>query len=329
MSLKTNVSLKLHTKTRWFDLPPPESVDKAAFKKKVFIDTFGRECWEDFAEPETDEVVLNKGLMILNDLPLTKIDKLSDMFIDTGIGRNRKCLEGAIELIVKKAQDEPHFAALCAELCLKVSRAQEEIVAGEGGEKTFKKMLLNKCQDEFEAAVIDRIKKAIEGVEDDEERYRKKELAKKRYLRYMRFIGELYNRKCINTKRIFMILPQLLEGNDENGTVDEEKVEIFSTLMTVIGLKLEQCCVDLRDIGEGVAFDKLEACWDTVKAFIGGKTKAAKAAAVSNRTKSMLQALLEMRNNGEYVPGTVLYSVLYCALNIVSFTLVHNTRHSV
>ena len=45
MSLKTNVSVKLHTKTRWFNLPRPEAVDIAAIKKKVFIDTFGRECW--------------------------------------------------------------------------------------------------------------------------------------------------------------------------------------------------------------------------------------------------------------------------------------------
>jgi len=46
VSLKTNVSMKLHTKTRWFDLPRPEFVDIAAIKEKVFIDMFGRECWE-------------------------------------------------------------------------------------------------------------------------------------------------------------------------------------------------------------------------------------------------------------------------------------------
>jgi hypothetical protein len=33
-----------------------------------------------------------------------------------------------------------------------------------------------------------------------------------------------------------MILTQLLEGKDENGTEDAEKVECISTLMTVIGL---------------------------------------------------------------------------------------------
>ena len=33
MSLKTNVSLKLHTKARWFDLPPLEFVDLGATRK--------------------------------------------------------------------------------------------------------------------------------------------------------------------------------------------------------------------------------------------------------------------------------------------------------
>ena len=42
MSLKTNVSLKLHTKARWFDLPPPEFVDIGSIKEKVY-----RHVWKE------------------------------------------------------------------------------------------------------------------------------------------------------------------------------------------------------------------------------------------------------------------------------------------
>jgi translation initiation factor 4G len=317
MSLKTRVTLKLHTKTRWFDLPPPNFVDNKAVKKKVFIDVFGRECWEvhagvssvpvedlmgessveespneaeleslclesaDFSspgpstlqteemEPETDEVVLRKASMILNDLSLTRFAELSDTFIDTGIVRNEQCLAGAIELIVKKAHDEPHSAELCADLCVKLSRTpmefEEEIVAGEGMKKTFKKMLLNKCQHEFKMDVSYRIEKAIEGVKDDEERHLMKYLAKKQYLGHLMFMGELYIRKLISIKIIFMILTQLSNGNDENGTEDAEKVDCFSTLMTVVGLTLEQDCVDLWYNGNVDAIDMLEACWNAVE----------------------------------------------------------------
>ena len=84
--------------------------------------------------------------------------------------------------------------------------------------------------------VSDRIEEAIEGVKDDEERHLMKYLAKKQYLGHLMFMGELYIRKLISIKIIFMILTQLSNGNDENGTEDAEKVECISTLMTVIGL---------------------------------------------------------------------------------------------
>ena len=197
---------------------------------------------------------------------------------------------------------------------------EEEIVAGEGEKKIFKKMLLNKCQDEFDTDVSDRIEEAIEGVEDDEERHLKKYLAKKQYLGHLIFMGELYIRKLISIKIIFMILTQLLEGNDENGTEDEEKVECFSTLMNIVGLILEQRCVDLWSNGKRDAIDMLEACWD-------------KAAAVNNRIKSMLQDLLELRNNGEYVLVLDWNTILYCALNVMSFFFLReigrNTWYSV
>jgi hypothetical protein len=53
--LHTNVALKLYTKTRWFDLPHPESVDIKAIKKKVFVDIFGMECWKGLKEGSSIE----------------------------------------------------------------------------------------------------------------------------------------------------------------------------------------------------------------------------------------------------------------------------------
>jgi translation initiation factor 4G len=245
-------------------------------------------------EKDTDDVVLKKGLLIMNKLSLTKFEKLSDQFIDTGIGRNQECLTGAIELIVKKAQDEPHFAAMYAALCLKLSRTPMEFEE-EGKKKIFKKMLLTQCQKEFETDTNYKMEKAIEGVEDEEERQLKKSIVKKHYLGHMRFIGELYKGDLISIKIMLMVLPQLLEGNGENGEVDEEKVECFAKLMAVIGLILEQQSVRLRDIGKSGSFDKLKEFWDIVENFAGES----KGGTVSNRIKFMLQDLLEMRDNGE------------------------------
>jgi len=243
-------------------------------------------------DEDSDEVVMKKALLILNKLSLTKFDKLSDAFIATGIGRNAECLGGAIELIVKKAQDEPHFSAMYAALCLKLSRTPMDFEEP-GKKKKFKKMLLTECQKEFETDTNTKIEKAIEGIEDEEERELKTNIIKKHYLGHMRFIGELYKGDLISIKIMLMVLPQLLEINGE--VVDEEKVECFAKLMTVIGLILEQQSMALRDIGKADPYEKLVGFWESIKKFAGNDNDGPK---VSNRIKFMLQDLLEMKDNG-------------------------------
>ena len=246
-------------------------------------------------EEESDAAVLKKGLLILNKLSLTKFDKLSDAFIDTGIGRNVECLAGAIELVVKKAQDEPHFAAMYAALCLKLSRTPMDFEEP-GKRKKFKKMLLTECQKEFETDTSTKIAEATKDVEEEADKNFKAMLIKKHYLGHMRFIGELYKGDLINIKIMLMVLPQLLEGND-SAAVDEEKVECFAKLMTVIGRILEKQSVGQRDIGKKENYEKLMKCWDTVEMFAGNKSGGPD---ISNRIKFMLQDLIEMKENGKF-----------------------------
>eukprot|EP00557_Chaetoceros_sp_GSL56_P013054 CAMPEP_0176480926 /NCGR_PEP_ID=MMETSP0200_2-20121128/2541_1 /TAXON_ID=947934 /ORGANISM="Chaetoceros sp., Strain GSL56" /LENGTH=873 /DNA_ID=CAMNT_0017877085 /DNA_START=312 /DNA_END=2936 /DNA_ORIENTATION=+ len=243
---------------------------------------------------DTDDVVLKKALLILNKLSITKFEKLSDAFLETGIGRNENCLAGAIGLIVKKAQDEPHFSAMYASLCLKLARTPMDFEES-GKNKKFKKMLLAECQKEFETDTNTKIEKATEGVEDAEERQLKADLVKKHYLGHMRFIGELYKGDLITIKIMLMVLPQLLEGNMNDGGMDEDKIECFAKLMTVIGLILEQQSAALRNIGKTDASEKLSECWEKVEALAGKKNNDA---TISNRIKFMLQDLLEMKENG-------------------------------
>ena len=247
---------------------------------------------------DSDEAVLKKSLLILNKLSLTKFEKLSNAFIDTGIGRNEQCLAGAIELIVKKAQDEPHFASMYAALCLKLSKTPMEFEEP-GKMKKFKKMLLIECQKEFEQDTETKTAQAIEGIEDEEERQNKASLVKKHYLGHMRFIGELYKGELISIKIMLMCLPALLEGElspqdkTENG-IDEEKVECFVKLMTVIGMSLELQSVALKTKGKVETFNQLGQMWQSVE-----NLAASKGSKVSNRIKFLLQDLIEMRDNGE------------------------------
>lgn len=244
-------------------------------------------------DDDSDEVVLKKALLILNKLSLTKFEKLSDAFIETGVGRNENCLGGGIQLIVKKAQDEPHFAAMYAALCLKLSKTPVDFEEP-GKNKKFKKMLLTECQKEFEGEMDVKITKAIEGIENEEDREIKKTLVKKHYLGHMRFIGELYKGDLISAKIMIFLLPQLLDGRDDKGNVDEEKVECFAKLMTVIGQIIEQQGQAMKEIGKPDVQNKLHDCWRKVEVMAG---KAKGDISVSNRIKFMLLDLLEMRGN--------------------------------
>jgi translation initiation factor 4G len=266
---------------------PLEVNDDTRWKAHVFDK-------EQTKDDDSDDIVLKKALLILNKLSLTKFDKLSDAFIDTGVGRNETCLIGATQLIVKKAQDEPHFAAMYASLCLKLSKTPVHFEEP-GKNKKFKKMLLTECQKEFEEEMDVKISKAIEGIENEEDREIKMTLVKKHYLGHMRFIGELYKCDLISAKIMIFLLPQLLDGRDDEGDVDEEKVECFAKLMTVIGKIIEEQGNAMKDIGKPDVGNKLQDCWKKVEVMAG---KVNGDLSVSNRIKFMLLDLLEMRDNG-------------------------------
>ena len=79
-------------------------------------------------------------------------------------------LHDAVWKIVSKAQDEPHFASMYAALCLKLSRTHFEVEANtEKKGKMFKKLLLTRCQEEFETDTAQKIAKATEGITEEEE----------------------------------------------------------------------------------------------------------------------------------------------------------------
>ena len=279
------------------DCKPLEVNEETRWKAKVFTGKEGET--DDAGAEESKEEILRRALLILNKLSLTKFDKLSDDFINCGISRDIDCLAGAVGLIVNKAQEEQHFSSMYAGLCLKMSKTPMEGI-DEGGKKgkKFKKILLERCQSEFEKDAATKVKEATEGITDAEEIEYHTSLIKKHYLGHMRFIGELYNGDLISIKIMLFCLPTLLKGDsdDSSNDVDEEKIECFAKLMTVIGSSLEQQSEAMRSVGKADAAEKLAECWKTVEIMAG--KRAGDGPKISNRIKFMLQDLLEMKDKG-------------------------------
>lgn len=270
------------------DCKPLEVNDETRWKSKVFHkDGAGGGDEEATAIADmSDDEVLKKALLILNKLSLTKFEKLSDEFVATGIGKSPGCLKGTVEMIVYKAQNEPHFSNMYAMLCFKLAKISFDDA---GGKKAFKKLLLSRCQSEFEEDMQHKMDRAIQGVDDPEEQAYHQNLVKKNYLGHMRFIGELYKGDLIKLDVMLFCLTTLLEG------YEEEKVECFTKLIATIGYPLEQQSALMQQAGKPNPQVNLDTCWSKVEEMIAGNTN------VSNRIKFMLLDLKEMRSNGELV----------------------------
>ncbi len=288
---------------------PLEVNDETRWKAKVMDG--GKEEQTEVAEGKDE--ILRKAMLILNKLSLTKFDKLSDEFISCGIGRDIECLTGAASLIVSYAQEQQHFSSMYARLCLKIaSTPMEGIDDGSKKGKKFKKILLERCQTEFETKTMIKIKEATIGMTDAEEIEYHSNLIKKHYLGHMRFIGELYKGELISIKIMLKCLPELLLGENEESSddIDEEKVACFTKLMTVIGSSLELQSKAMKIDGKADAADSLADCWRKVETM--ARENKENGPKVSNRIKFMLQDLLEMKENGTLVTSCLVSS--FCVM---------------
>mmetsp|Transcript_29259 Transcript_29259/g.41878 ORF Transcript_29259/g.41878 Transcript_29259/m.41878 type:complete len:1101 (-) Transcript_29259:352-3654(-) len=267
---------------------------------------------------------LQRALLILNKLTPTNFPKLSEQFI-TDVIASEPLLTDGIKLLIAKAQQEPHFCPMYAQVCLCL--ASKPLAFEDGTNttttnealdhnkkqklgKTFKRHLLEECQTEFEISSTrenilggDNNNNSTEDTTPDLE-YRTR-LAKKKYLGHMTFIGEIYKVGLCNTKVMLMCLPILLtEGKMENSPspsstsseeVDEEKIECFVKLMSTIGDKLQNDCTTLaQSKGKPESLQQWDAAWDRVASLAKDSDKTL----VSNRIKFMLQDLIELRDNG-------------------------------
>ncbi|ABO95147.1 predicted protein, partial [Ostreococcus lucimarinus CCE9901] len=240
---------------------------------------------------------------ILNKLTPDNFEKLLEKLLDVGI-TEAITLVGLIGQLFEKALQEPTFSSLYAELCRVLSdRFLSEGVefldpaAPEGQQAiTFKRVLLNKCQEEFESgdkaiakaeAGDDEDDDKKEGEEGEEKSETEKELededrllqARRRMLGNIRFIGELF-KKSMLTERIMHTCIMKLLGEGEK-TPNEEDVEALCKLMTTVGGQLDH--------------QKAKAYMD---AYFRRMEVLSKSEEMSSRHRFMLQDVMDTRAKG-------------------------------
>ena len=122
-------------------------------------------------------------------------------------------------------------------MCVSLSKALPEFPPVEGEDKplTFRRVLLNTCQEEFEGAAQARA--ALESITDPPEREAAERKVKLRTLGNIRLIGELYKARMIVERILHSCIGELL-GKPKTDP-PEENIEALVNLLVTVGKELD------------------------------------------------------------------------------------------
>lgn len=217
---------------------------------------------------------------ILNKLTPQNFEKLFEQVKQVNID-NAVTLGGVISQIFDKALMEPTFCEMYADFCYHLAAELPDLTVDK--EKiTFKRLLLNKCQEEFERGEREQEEANRADVEGEaqqsaEEREEKRLRARRRMLGNIRLIGELYKKRML-TERIMHECIQKLLGQYQNP--DEEDVEALCKLMSTIG----------EMIDHAKAKEHMDAYFDMM-------AKLSNNMRLSSRVRFMLKDAIDLRKN--------------------------------
>ncbi|KAK4372335.1 hypothetical protein RND71_007719 [Anisodus tanguticus] len=217
---------------------------------------------------------------ILNKLTPQNFEKLFQQVKEVNID-NVVTLNGVISQIFDKALMEPTFCEMYANFCQHLAAELPDL--SEDNEKiTFKRLLLNKCQEEFERGEREEQEANVTNEEGEvklsaEEREEKRVKARRRMLGNIRLIGELYKKKML-TERIMHECIKKLLGDYQNP--DEENVEALCKLMSTIGVMIDHAKAKEH---MDAYFDRMEKLSNNMK--------------LSSRVRFMLKDSIDLRKN--------------------------------
>lgn len=192
----------------------------------------GRTAWAAGDESAGSQQVMRKMKGILNKLTPEKFERLLGQLIP--LITNHEILQGTITLVFENAVAQPTFVAMYANLCAELDSILPEFTGPDGKPESFRKMLANTCQEEYESTESARNAAGNSSSADKEEIQAK---AKNRMLGNVRLIAELFKKGMVNDRIMLLILSDLL-GPPENNP-SEDSLEAACELVTVAGAALE------------------------------------------------------------------------------------------
>ncbi|XP_039621185.1 eukaryotic translation initiation factor 4 gamma 1a isoform X1 [Polypterus senegalus] len=236
---------------------------------------------------------------ILNKLTPQMFQQLMKQVTELTIDTEER-LKGVIDLIFEKAISEPNFSVAYANMCRCLITLKVPTTDKPGVTVNFRKLLLNRCQKEFEKdkdddEVFEKKQQELDAASGDDEKQRLKEeleeakdKARRRSLGNIKFIGELFKLKMLTEPIMHDCIVKLLKNHDEES--------------------LECLCRLLSTIGKDLDFEKAKPRMDQ---YFNQMEKIIKEKKTSSRIRFMLQDVLDLRRNnwiprrGDQGPKTI------------------------
>jgi len=183
----------------------------------------GRVAWAPAAASAGDGAALKALTGVLNKLTPEKFDRLAEQA--AALVTSAAVLRGAISLLFENAIAQPTFAATYADLCAFMAARVPEFPADAPGGKpaSFRRVLLNTCQEEFEAAT------AADGTS--------RAGGKARTLGAVRLIAELFKAGVVAERVVHACVSDLL---GDGVSASHDALEAVCEVLTVCGKRLDE-----------------------------------------------------------------------------------------
>jgi len=195
-------------------------------------------------ETDSEELLKKKVRSILNKLTPQKFETLVNQFQELAIDSEAK-LSNCMELVFEKAVDEPAFSVAYAQMCKVMQMKKVPIDGQEEQFVNFRKLLISRCQREFEKDYMtdldrDQYIKDMNEAKTEEDKKQVKlafehneRRLRRRSLGNIRFIGELYKLQMLTARIMHECVKKLLKE------VDDESLECLCRLLTTVGQELD------------------------------------------------------------------------------------------
>uniref|UniRef100_A0A8C2IXG1 Eukaryotic translation initiation factor 4 gamma, 3a n=1 Tax=Cyprinus carpio TaxID=7962 RepID=A0A8C2IXG1_CYPCA len=227
--------------------------------------------------------LFRKVRSILNKLTPQMFHQLMKQVTDLTINTEER-LKGVIDLVFEKAIDEPSFSVAYANMCRCLATLKVPTADKPNTTVNFRKLLLNRCQKEFERGkvddvVLERKQKELDSTTSPTEREKlqeeleeEKDKARRRSTGNIKFIGELFKLKMLTEPIMHDCMVKLLKNHDD------ESLECLCRLLTTIGKVLD--------------FEKAKPRMDQ---YFNQMEKIVKERKTSSRIRFMLQDVIDLR----------------------------------